>query len=270
MRKRGVGIVGTGRVGSALARELSRSGWRISGLYDIDSERAGEIARSVPTGSFESLETLARRSDILFLTVPDGELASVAENLGELPRYRARFLFHTSGIMPARLLRLAGLDRAVYSLHPFGAIARDAPGNPFRGMYMSGEGDEAARPIAESIADDPDCRFAEISESGKGASHLAASLVANHIFALFAPAEELLEDAGIEKARAKSMILRLASSALFNYDRSGLRGLTGPAVRGDDLTIAEHLITAERFGLKDLYEAGLRELLKIRDKNRGD
>ena len=75
MRSLGIGIIGAGRIGSALAYHLARKGWRIAGLCDIDRERAREAARRVPTGIFENAEKLARRADILFLTLPDSAIA---------------------------------------------------------------------------------------------------------------------------------------------------------------------------------------------------
>ena len=66
------------------------------------------------------------------------------------------------------------------------------------------------------------------------------------------------------------MIVSIARKAVDNYESSGLLGgLTGPATRGDELTIAEHIVAAERSGNLDLYMAGLRkirEFLKTREK----
>ncbi len=271
MRSLGIGIIGAGRIGSALAYHLARKGWRIAGLCDIDRERAREAARRVPTGIFESAEKLARRADILFLTLPDSAIAPLAEKLGDCGNIRARFLFHTSGIVPSRVLHLVGLDKAAFSLHPFGGITAGlSRESPFANLYFGGEGDEPARPLAKKIAADLGAIFVPIKRSGKTAYHLAASLVANDGFALFGAGEGLLEDAGLPKEIARAMIVSIARKAVDNYESSGLLGgLTGPATRGDELTIAEHIVAAERSGNLDLYMAGLRkirEFLKTREK----
>ncbi len=265
MNQLGIGIIGTGRVGRALAVNLARAGWRISGVNDLDSERSSETARIVPTGSFDDVRKLVRRSDILFLTVPDSEIARLAESLGEIEKFRARFVFHVSGILPAKVLQLAGLDRAVYSLHPFGGIPENSNGvNPFCGLYFSGEGDDAAKPIARDITSSLGGEFIPMDAQEKVLYHLAASLVANHIFALFSSGEELLEKAGISHENVKPMVIEMARKALENYTEKGLvEGLTGPVTRGDELTIAEHIIAAEHVGRRELYEAGLVELRKI-------
>jgi len=265
MRDLGIGIIGTGRVGKAIAIELARKDWRIAGMFDIDPEIAKSAARFVPTGVFKSAATLARRSDILFLSVPDGQIVAVAESLGELERYKARFLFHFSGILPSRILRLAGMDRAIYSLHPFGGISKkSASSNPFKNLYFSGEGDFAAQPIAKKITTDLEGSFIEINPGGKPAYHLAASFVANHLFALLASADSLLANSGIPHEYIQTMIYEIAQSALDNFRNSGLSGgLTGPLTRRDELTVAEHLVIAEKYGLRELYEVGLKELRKL-------
>jgi predicted short-subunit dehydrogenase-like oxidoreductase (DUF2520 family) len=252
-------------MGKALAYHLSRKGWRITGIYDIDGKRAKSVAKLIPTGFFENIEQLASRSNILFFAVPDGEIARVAEITGECKKIRARFLFHTSGIQPANVLRLVGMDRVVYSLHPFGGVPEDSiKSNPFKGLFFSGEGDFAAKPLAMRIAKDLEGEFIQIHSGNKTAYHLAATFISNDIFALFSSAERLLRSAGIPENKIKPMLFRIANKAIVNYYELGLRkGLTGPITRGDSLTIAEHLIVAESHDCRALYEAGLDELKKI-------
>ena len=273
MRSLGIGIIGAGRVGSALANRLSLKGWRIAGICDLDLEKARKAARNVPTGVFEDPHKLSKRADILFLTVQDTAIAPLAEKLGDRGGIRARFLFHTSGIVPARVLHLAGLDRAVYSLHPFGGITPDVTGkNPFAGLHFGGEGDDIARPIAEKITAYLGGIFVPIRSSAKTYYHLAASLVANDSFALFGAGEKLLERAGLSEEIAREMTISIAKKALENYEKHGpISGITGPVTRGDESTIAEHIVAAERSGNLDLYMAGLRRLRKfLRSSGGGD
>ncbi len=260
-----IGIIGAGRLGTALAVHLSRRGRRIAGVFDIVPSHAESLSRIIPTGTAPTSSELSYRSDILFLTVPDSEIAGVAESLGELEDYKARFLFHFSGILPARILHLAGMDKAVYSLHPFGGIPPNAISkNPFENLYFSGEGDAPAKPLALEIAKTLDGKFVEIPSSKKVAYHLSASFVANHMFALLSAGERLLKQTGLPKSEIEAMITELARTALENYEKQGLRGgLTGPAVRKDELTIAEHLVEADRQNLLELYSAGLAELRRL-------
>ncbi len=271
MRDLRIGIIGAGRLGGAIAVHLARAGWRIAGIHDIDIPRAEKIAHVIPTGTADSAGQLARRCDILFLAVPDGQIARLAESLGELENFKARFLFHFSGILPAKVLHLAGMDRVVYSLHPFGGIPADAiERNPFEYLFFSGEGEDPAKPIAEQITKDLGGRFIEIASSKKSAYHLAASLVANHMFALLGAGEKLLSECDLPESVVISMITELAESALLNFARHGARdGLTGPVARGDELTIAEHLVEADKHGLLKLYTAGLKELRELM-RGRGD
>ncbi|HHS50110.1 MAG TPA: DUF2520 domain-containing protein [candidate division Zixibacteria bacterium] len=263
MKSLEISFVGAGRVGTAMGRELSRRGWRVHGYFDIDSESAHTAAKAVPCGAFETMLKLARRSDVLFFTVPDGEVARVCEELGDSGDFRARFLFHTSGILPSRVLHLAGLDRAVYSIHPFGGIVPSAE-NPFAGLFFGCEGDSPAEPIAREIVADIGGIFVEIDSASKTKYHLSASISANLGFALLEICRGLLENCGISQENAIAMTASIARKAIGNFEQFGFpEGMTGPIVRGDYLTIAQHIVSAEESGNLGIYLAGIEKIRQM-------
>ncbi len=272
MRSLGIGIIGAGRVGGALASVLSHRGWRIVGVFDLDEARAREAARAISCGVFESAERLADRSEILFLTVPDDALVGLCEDLGDYGDFRARFLFNTSGILPAKVMHLAGLDRSVYSIHPFGGIAGFREGeNPFSGLFFGCEGDEPSRELAAKIVSDLEGISVEIDWSKKTAYHLAASLVANHGFALFEVCTDLLRLSGIPADSAAEMTVNIAKRAISNFEKLGFKdGLTGPVVRRDFTTIAQHIAIAGETGNLELYLAGLNKINRLLAEKKKD
>ena len=264
MKKLGIGIIGVGRVGSAFAFALSNAGWRISGVFDTNIDRMRAVAKRVPTGAFNDYISLAKRSDVIFLTVPDNEIIRIAEELGDSGNIKAKFIFHSSGILPSKVLKLAGLDKAVYSLHPMGAVIDGLKKkNSFVGMFFGGEGDSAALTIAKRITHDLGGRLIDIKGYSKAYYHLAATIVSCNVFALFSSAEKLLHHAGISEEYIKTIILSMSKRALGNYGKFGLNALTGPVVRHDESTLAEHIIVAEKEGLRGLYESCIVELENI-------
>src|ERR1043165_8112160 len=80
-RSRSIGLVGAGRLGSALAAGLLAEGYRGSGVCRPDgkSPRARAQALAPPVQLAGSPAELARHCDLVFLTVPDREIQSVAE-----------------------------------------------------------------------------------------------------------------------------------------------------------------------------------------------
>lgn len=246
---------------------LARNGWRIVGFYDILEKSSAEAARITPCGVFDSMEKLVDRCEILFITVPDDAIISVCEHLGELRDFSAKFLFHTSGILPSKILRLAGLDKAVYCIHPFGGVSSiSKTENPFKSLFFGCEGDLAASDIAENLVTSLEGKFIHIDCNTKGRYHFGASLAANHSFALLEICSKLLEDSGIQKKNAIDMTISIVEKAIENFRKFGFaNGATGPVVRNDELTIAQHLIAANQTGNLDIYIAGLekiRELLR--------
>jgi len=248
-----------------MAVHLARCGWRIAGVNDIDEKQAFKCARYVPTGVFHNLEYLALKSQILFLCVPDFRLIEVAEQIGEFERIKSNFLIHFSGILPADVLDLASMNSASFSLHPFASIPPMAiDKNPFRNAEFFGEGDKTALPLAQKIVADLGGIYNSIDPNCKPFYHLAASMVANHLFSLFSASEDLLEKCGFSKETKTRMITKLTRTALRNYSEKGLRdGLTGPLVRKDEMTMAEHNLIAKKVDHHELYRIGMEELKRI-------
>jgi 3-hydroxyisobutyrate dehydrogenase-like beta-hydroxyacid dehydrogenase len=84
--KRGVGMVGLGLLGTALAERLLQSGWAVTG-FDLDPERRAALARLGGRPAAELRETLAA-ADRLVLSLPTSQdVEAVLDGLG--PSLRA-------------------------------------------------------------------------------------------------------------------------------------------------------------------------------------
>src|SRR4051812_12438317 len=102
-----VGVVGAGRLGSALAPALAEAGLRVAG----------------PLGRDETPE----RCDAVLLCVPDAEIpAAAAAVAGAAP-----LMGHTSGATPLAALEPAG--GAAFGLHPLQTFAPGDGAEAFRG-----------------------------------------------------------------------------------------------------------------------------------------
>ena len=79
------GIIGAGKVGCSLAKYFVLHGLSLSGFFDADKKAASTAADFAGTDFEEKLEDLVRKSDALFLTVPDGMITTVWNQIRELP-----------------------------------------------------------------------------------------------------------------------------------------------------------------------------------------
>ena len=228
-------IVGVGRLGSALARGLADEGWRVAGYARSARGRARLRRSRVPSAPLAH----AGAFDLVFLAVPDDEVATVARAV-EAHLTRGQVVAHGAGALS--LEPLAGVrHRGAHpgSLHPMQALA----GGPLTpGVTAALDGDRAALRLLSRAAADLDLSPIRVPERGRVLYHAAAAISANLCMALADLAVEAWGASGAPKARALDALVPLLSAAVDNLARKGLPGaLTGPASRGDAEVVAKHL-----------------------------
>jgi len=214
-----VGIVGPGRVGTALARALRDAG------VDVDGPR-GRGERPA-------------RCDAIVLCVPDAEIAAAAE----VVTAAAPLVGHTSGATPLPALAHAGVP--AFGLHPLQSFAH--PGVRFEGAgaAVAGSTPEAlafATELAERLGMTP----FEIDDEGRAAYHAAASVASNFLVTLEAAAEAIAAGAGLDRGDARKLLAPLVRQTVENIAELGPEAaLTGPIARGDDATVAAQRAAVE-------------------------
>jgi predicted short-subunit dehydrogenase-like oxidoreductase (DUF2520 family) len=206
-----VGVVGPGRVGTALARALRDAG------VDVDG----------PRGRGERPE----RCDAIVLCVPDAEIATAAESVTAA----APLVGHTSGATPLSALAHAGVP--AFGLHPLQSFAHPSVGFAGAGAAVAGSTPDALA-FASELAERLGMKPFEIDDDGRAAYHAAASVAANFLVTLEAAAETIAAGAGLEREEARALLAPLVRQTVENVAELGPEAaLTGPIARGDDATV---------------------------------
>jgi predicted short-subunit dehydrogenase-like oxidoreductase (DUF2520 family) len=239
-------IVGAGRLGTSLSAALVRRGWAVALIVDKDARTAREGRRVIGAGrAATALGRSSRPGDVVIVAVPDDAVGRVAAALaGSGVSWAGRSVFHTSGLLPARVLApLRERGARTASLHPVQTFPRkDAPPSTFKGITWGVEGDAEAVRTAETIVRDLGGHVLFLSEKTKPLYHAACSLASNALVALEWTAAGLFREAGIEQEAATGVLLPLVQGTLQNVKNLGLeKALTGPIPRGDAATIRKHL-----------------------------
>jgi predicted short-subunit dehydrogenase-like oxidoreductase (DUF2520 family) len=237
-----VGVVGAGRVGSALAAALGTAGHRVvaaSGVSEVSRRRAESLLPGVPL--MEPAAVL-ERADLVLLTVPDDALPALVKGLAETGAVRpGQLVVHTSGrygtavLDPA--LRAGGLPLALHPAMTFTGTPVDVQrlvGCSF-GVTAPGALRMAAEALVIEMGGEPEW----IEEAARPLYHAALAIGANHLVTLVAQSMDLLKAAGV--AEPGRMLGPLLGAALDNALRSGDAALTGPVARGDAGTVTAHL-----------------------------
>jgi predicted short-subunit dehydrogenase-like oxidoreductase (DUF2520 family) len=260
--KPSVSIVGSGRLGTALAIALSSSG------YPIQAVVARRLTTARKAAALVSRHTLALRaseldllpsSRIVLLTTPDDEIAITAQRLASSRRclLKESIVLHTSGALASDVLEpLTSIGFHVGSLHPLVSVSDPRTGQEgLLGAFYCIEGDAAATRTARAIVRDLKGRSFTISSDYKPLYHAAAVMASGHVLALYDLATEMLVQCGLERGKALRVLLPLLQSTVSNLSRSNLaRALTGTFARGDVATVRRHLQALSRDRLPEALE----------------
>ncbi|GAA4511156.1 hypothetical protein GCM10023191_074850 [Actinoallomurus oryzae] len=237
-----VGVVGAGRVGSALGRALDLAGHTVvaaSGVSDASRERLRERLPGVP---LLPVPEVVAAADLVLLTVPDDALAALVEGLVSTDvTVRGKLLVHTSGRYGADVLEVAtragGLPLALHPVMTFTGRPDDV--DRLAGISFGVTAPEPLRPVAEALVVEMGGEPVWIPENRRTLYHAALAGGANHLVTLVVESMDLLGRAGVENP--SRMLGPLLGAALDNALRLGVRGLTGPVARGDAGTVAGHV-----------------------------
>ena len=237
-----VGVVGAGRVGSALGRAL-------------------DLGRAQGRGRLRRLRRLPRAGA---RAAPRCPAASGARGRGRRrprPAHRARrrtpvpgrrpgrhrrrrtgkLLAHTSGRYGAGVLdpatRAGALPLALHPVMTFTGRPDDV--DRLAGICFGVTAPDPLRPVAEALVVEMGGEPVWIPEDRRALYHAALAGGANHLVTLVVESMDLLGRAGVENPGR--MLGPLLGAALDNALRLGMKGLTGPVARGDAGTVADHV-----------------------------
>lgn len=223
-----VGIVGAGRVGTALGAALAAAGYEVSFIP----------GRSATPAHVDAVE-------LIIFAVPDDTLAPLVADLAESGAFgKGQTVAHTSGAHGAGILHPAVAKGArPLALHPamtFTGTAADLD-RMRAGISFGVTAPEDVRPLARRLVEDLGGTPEWIDERHRAMYHTALAHGANHLVTLVNEALDRLRDAGV--VHPERVLDPLLHAALDNTLRLGDAALTGPVSRGDAGTVAKHLDT---------------------------
>lgn len=250
-------VLGGGRLGATLARDLARAGHAVQ-LVVRSAPRRDALAAH---GTWQAVGLRARLDacegpvDALLAAVPDRALAEVAPLLAT-PPWRDVMALHLSGAASPLALAATPARRGCGALHPLAAVV-DPVGvaagqaSPLRGALMAVGGDAAAQALAERLACDLGGVAVQVDAAQRAAYHAAAALIANDWVALADAAVQSAIAAGLEPTVARRGLLHLARTAWTALDQLPdgaplVGGLTGAVARGDAATLRAHMEALQR------------------------
>ena len=241
-------FIGLGRMGILQARLARFLKHDTLAAIDVAPQARSFFAENFDAPVFDELEKAKEAllsADLVWLTVTDAQIESVASRLGGLLSANA-VAVHTSGALSSRVLTKY-LSCHTGSVHPL--MACPLPTTPdaacaeaYRGIFHVVEGDHETQSLAKQYISSFGGRVATIDVDKKALYHAAAVFASNYPVTLVDTAQRLFAECGFSSDDARDATCRLLESALMLLrERGPVSALTGPVKRHDACTIDKHL-----------------------------
>lgn len=268
-----IGFIGAGKVGCSFGKYLKENGLDICGYFSksIESSRfAADFTQSLCFGDFCSV---AKASDIIFITVNDSSISDVWENLSS-ENLEGKIICHCSGALSSDVFSGAS-EKGAYpcSVHPIAAIdSKDKAFENFAKAFFTVEGNLFACNEIKKILNNIGNKVKIIENSEKKTLyHTACVFQSNFINALVWQGIEFLKRCGFDEDEAFSVSVPLFFGNVENICKKGvLNSLTGPVERCDLQTVIKHMrgLEGDELELYRLLSLKLTEIAMMKNNNK--
>jgi len=238
-----IGIIGAGKVGTALAYSMKEKGLDVRAISDVRPESLASARRYLPGDLLYTVDNteVVGACDVIAVTTQDREIKRVAGSIYEsAASVTGKLFFHTSGAHPSTALSPLDEKGAILgSLHPLQTFPDiESAIRVLPSTYIFIEGPAPALAMLSRIGTSIGHDVVVIEGSRKVLYHLSAVFVCNLLCALFHSAEAVMNRAGIGLGPFYPII----NATIDNIEQKGpLNSLTGPVIRGDIETVRDHL-----------------------------
>ncbi|MCU1296586.1 MAG: hypothetical protein JWO91_864 [Acidobacteriaceae bacterium] len=269
--KQRIAIIGAGRLGTALVRELARANYKITEVVSrgkaASKRQARRLAERVGARAV-TMKTAHLDADVIWICVPDSEISGVARDIAGVSPFtiqkrsakkpwRYKAVFHSSGALTSDeldVLRQQG--GAVASIHPLMTFVSGSVPS-LKGIPFGIEGDARAVREAMRIVRQLGGEAFNVRKENKAAYHAWGTFLSPLLLAFLVTAENVAQHAGVSATDARKKMLPIVKQTLANYAVLGpAQAFSGPIVRGDIGTVRQHLRVLNKIlGASDVYIA---------------
>lgn len=241
-----IGMIGAGNVGWNLAAGFEKSPFALTQVLSRSVDSAANLAEEfhIPHAGVSPGDLLPDL-DLVILATSDHSVATVASSLGT--QFPKTTFVHTSGSIPMEALAPTGSNIGVF--YPMQTFTKGRRAN-WKEIPLFLEGDiqvlDQIRPLAEHLSD----RVSVLDSKGRLKLHMGAVLVSNFVNYLFLMTSEMVSDLPAADLTTYEPLIREVVDKAFAI--GPFKAHTGPARRGDNVTMQKHLDLLEGKE-KDLY-----------------
>lgn len=238
-------VVGIGKVGKALSRALATLEQIELTLFNRDSGKAIELAEELHVNHIKKLSD-GQDYDLCILSVTDDAIKEVS---GEISKIHPGLpIVHTAGSQPINIIQSNASRGLFYPLDSFGySWEEEMIDTP---LLIDGDNDELIDKL-EGLAEQISDHVHRMDFEQRKYIHLAAVWVNNFSNACVDKGLQILNQRGVDS----DILNKLISTTFLKITEQGAHNSqTGPAIRGDQSTMNQHLSLMQDEKDKNLYQ----------------
>jgi len=243
-----IGLIGAGNVGWNLVAGLANSPFAITQVLSRNGDSAKALADEFDIPFAGSAPTDLRSDlDLVLIATSDHSVAEVARSIGT--QFPKTVFAHTSGSIPMHAL--APTQSPIGVFYPLQTFTK-GHSTPWKAIPIFLEGSpqvlECLQPVAETLSE----RVSEMDSAGRLRLHLGAVFASNFANYMWLQAQEVVGDLPEADFSIYAPLIREVVDK--GLAMGPFAAHTGPARRGDEVTMQKHL---------DLLEGPQRELYRL-------
>lgn len=239
-------VIGSGNVATHFALALNAAGYRIHEVYSRSFQNGQALANRVRANAVSDFASLSSQADLFLFSIKDD---AYEEALSAFP-HTDSLIAHTAGSLPMDLLKSRSSRFGV--LYPFQTLSKEKKITFEDVPLLYGGSDENVGQQLKAVADRISNKVSFASDEQRKSLHLSAVFACNFVNHMYALAQKIADANDVDFSLLHPLIQETAKKALTGNPSDGQ---TGPAIRGDQSIIDEHLSRLKNEPkLQDLYK----------------
>jgi len=230
-------VIGSGNVATILGKLLKKNNHTVNEVVGRNEIAVRNLAETLDAGFCSTLQQMNKDSDLFIIAVKDDAVAEVSGQLS----LNEKTVVHTCGSVSAKVLEQASKNYGV--LYPLQSLRKELNYSPAIPFLVDGNSDSTRQTVL-NLASSVSGIVIGANDEIRLQYHLSAIVVSNFSNHLFALAKEYC-DKNDTDFKLLLPLMEETVHRMHYYDPADMQ--TGPAARGDELTIQKHLKLLETF-----------------------
>jgi len=251
-------ILGTGNVATVLARKIKQAGHEIIQVYGREESNATQLANEVQSDFITDLSKISRNGELYIIAVSDAAISLLADQL-LLP---GKIVVHTAASVAATVLEKVSTDYGV--IYPLQSLRKLSTSIPEIPVFIDASNEKTLQ-IIQNFCQPVFASCSIASDSERLKLHVAAVLVSNFTNHLYTLADAYCKK---ELLNFNDLLPLMHETVERLNDNKPFDMQTGPAVRGDEITVHAHLALLQKYpAIQSIYEHLTRSIIELHREN---